>query len=150
MSRGGPVAHTRHGEISLDEMAELLPGLSALMPIISERYVQMYFAAKGGNWALANYEYLQMAHVFGTGAKTRPKHADRIRSYLGDFGQPLRAAIRARDWGAFERASEAAVNEANRIHTELKLAYIVFTVPAQPPGYLDYGPRPGGLEEDEE
>jgi hypothetical protein len=144
---GGPngsrvVARTRHGEISLDEMAELLPGLGALMPIISRRYVQMYFAAKGGNWPLANYQYLQMVHVFRTGMKTRPKHAARIRAYLADFGEPLRASIRARDWEAFERASGAAVDEANRIHVDLRLPYIVFRLPDAPPGHLDYAPQP--------
>ncbi len=147
MSDGSPVARTRHGDITLDEIAELLPGLGALMPVIAERYVQMYFAARGGNWPLANYEYLQMAHVFGTGARTRPKQAERIRRYLAHFGDPLRVAIKARDWRAFQAASEAAVAEANRIHAEMHLPYVVFRLPDAPPGHLDYGPRPEGAEE---
>lgn len=140
MNRFHLTARTRHGEISLDEMAELLPGLGALMPIIAERYVQMHFAAKGGNWQLANYEFLQMTHVFKTGMKTRPKQATRIRGFLEAFGEPLRAAIRARDWPSFERASEAAVTEANRIHSEMSLPYIVFKLPDTPPDHLDYRP----------
>lgn len=144
-----PVARTRHGEISLDEMAGLLPGLGALMPLIADRFVLMHFAARGGNWPLANYQYLQMVHLFKTGSRTRPKQAGRLQGYLTGFGEPLRTAIKARDWPAFERASQAAVAEANRVHVEMGLPYIVFKLPDEPPGHLDYGPHAGGLEEED-
>ncbi|MCZ7626382.1 MAG: hypothetical protein M5R38_11860 [Candidatus Methylomirabilis sp.] len=50
------VGRTKHGELTLDQIAELQPGLGQLMPLMSERYWICYYAAKGGNWALAAYQ----------------------------------------------------------------------------------------------
>jgi hypothetical protein len=144
------VARTRHGDITLEDMAGMLPGLGALMPLIADRYVVMHFAAKGGNWGLANYEYLQMAHLFRTGMKTRPKQAHRLSVYLAEFGEALRAAIKARDLSLFERASDAAVAEANRIHRELAVPYIVFRIPDAAPGHLDLTAQHHGDVDDED
>ena len=48
-----PVGRTKHGELTLDQIAELQPGLGTLMRDISDRYWIAYYAAKGGNWKLA-------------------------------------------------------------------------------------------------
>ena len=43
------VGHTKHGDLTLDQLAELQPGLGTLMRDISDRYWILYYAAQGGN-----------------------------------------------------------------------------------------------------
>ena len=50
MTTDGPIAHTKHGDLALDQIAEMMPGMARLMVEISDRYWIMYYAAKGGNW----------------------------------------------------------------------------------------------------
>jgi len=70
---GQPVGRTRYGELTLDQIAEVQPGLGRLMPLVSDRYWIMYYAARGGNWALARYCLDQIRALFRVGATTRPQ-----------------------------------------------------------------------------
>ena len=54
--RNQPVARTRNGEITLDQLGEIQPGLARIMMEVSERYWILYYAAKAGNWKLAAHE----------------------------------------------------------------------------------------------
>jgi len=40
-----PVAHTKHTELTLDQIGGLMPGLGSLMPIISDRFGWAFHAA---------------------------------------------------------------------------------------------------------
>ncbi len=75
------VGRTRHGELTLDQMAEIQPGLGRLMPEVSNHYWIMFYAARGGNWGLARYCLGQIRALFRVGATTRP----RMRPYLEAF-----------------------------------------------------------------
>src|SRR3972149_3063752 len=44
---------TKHGAITLEQLAEMQPGMARLMDEYAQRFWTMYYAAKGGNWALA-------------------------------------------------------------------------------------------------
>ena len=46
------VGKTKHGEITIDELAQLQPGLGKLMDDMSTRFTYMYHSAKGGNCLL--------------------------------------------------------------------------------------------------
>ena len=66
------IGRTKHGELTLDQIAELQPGLGQLMPLMSERYWICYYAAKGGNWALAAYQLNGLRSLFKKANTTRP------------------------------------------------------------------------------
>src|SRR5256712_4407036 len=51
------VGKTRHTELSVDEIAELQHGLSDLMDVLARRFWVMAYAARGGDWGLARYEW---------------------------------------------------------------------------------------------
>ena len=131
-----PVARTKHGELTLDQIGALMPGLGELMPIISDRFAWMYHAGRGGNWDLARYQLRKVRHLFRVGKTTRPKWIETIDSYDGGFLERIAAAIEARSWEDFERAAQRAVDEANRIHSEIGYGYIVYRVPAEPPDHI--------------
>jgi hypothetical protein len=138
----GPVGRTKHGTLSLDDLASLAPGLGRLMREISERYSTMYFAAQGGNWDLAHYCYRGMKKMFATGSVTRPKMKGALASYVETHLAPLDDAIRAGDWARFAAAFSAATEEANRVHHALGYGYIEWRLPSEPPAHLTLSPVP--------
>jgi len=137
-----PVGRTRHGPLSLDQLAELQPGLADLMPQVGDRYWIAYYAAQGGNWALAAYQLRHLVQLLRRGALTRPKHAANLTTYEQASIGPLLAAAKARDFPSFERAYRQATEEANRLHRELGHPDIVWRLPERPPQQLDLGPQP--------
>ncbi len=131
------VGRTKHGELTLDQMAGMMPGMSELMLALAQRYHVMYFAAQAGNWELAAYQLRGARKVFNTAKLTRPKYAEALGKFTAEFLDPIDAAIRARDWPAFDRLARASVEAADAYHREWGYAYIRYRLPDHPPpGYL--------------
>jgi hypothetical protein len=40
-------AKTPYGEVTIDRLAEIQPGVAAVMKVVGERYTLTYYAAKG-------------------------------------------------------------------------------------------------------
>ena len=136
-----PVGRTRHGELSLDAIAEIQPGLGVLMPQIAERFTLVFYAAKGGNWDLSHYELRQMEHLFRVATKTRPKQTQRIEKFLAEQVTPLKDAIKSRDWNTFESLFRRVTDAANENHRELGVGFIVYKLPPEPASHLDFAPQ---------
>ena len=127
---------TKHGELTIDQLAGLAPGLGRIMREIGERYWLLYYAAQGGNWDLAHYAFRGMRKLFKTGGLTRPNMAGALVAYDEKWLTPLGDALTAHDWAAFDAAYSAATDEANRVHVGLGYGYIVWKLPATPPQHL--------------
>src|SRR5437879_10741944 len=85
-----PVARTKHCELSLDQLAEIQPGLGRLMPEVSERFWILYYAAKEGNWGLAQYQLNGVRNLLRIGAVTRPKMANyRSEEHTSELQSPM-------------------------------------------------------------
>ena len=134
------VGRTKHGELTLDQLAELQPGLGQLMPLVSDRYWILYYAAKGGNWALADYQLRSLRSLWKKMSTTRPKYAGMLDEFARQIFDPLTAQIEAKDFTAFEKLYQAGVILTNRMHVATKHAEIVWKLPAEPPDHLDLGP----------
>ena len=65
-------AKTPHGEMTIDQLAEIQPGMAAVMKVVGERYTLAYYAARGGNWKLAAYHLNQLRGAFKNAKVTRP------------------------------------------------------------------------------
>jgi hypothetical protein len=137
-----PVGRTKHGPLTLDQLAEVQPGLADLMPQVSDRFWIAYYAARGGNWAHAAYQLRHLAQLLRKGALTRPKHAPDLQQYEQTSIGPLMDAIKAKDFASFERAYQRATDLANQLHRDLGHPDIVWRLPADPPRHLDLGPQP--------
>ncbi len=136
------VGKTKHGEMSLDQLAEMQPGLARLMPEVSDAYWTAYYAARGGNWRLAAYYVRKIGNLFKLCAITRPKYARQLDAYKMFTLDPLEATIAAKDFTSFDRVYKAGIAEANRYHVETGYGQIVWKLPAEPPPHLDLGPQP--------
>ena len=135
------VGKTKHGELTLDQIAELQPGLGQLMPLMSDRYWILYYAAKGGNWPLADYQLRSLRSLFKKGATTRPKHKAMLDEFSARIFDPLAGHIKAKDFPEFEKTYQAGIELTNKMHVATKHAEIVWKLPATPPPHLDLGPQ---------
>ena len=136
---------TRHGELTLEDVAALLPGAGDVMVVVSRVYGNLWHAAEGGNWDLASFYFRRTRTLLRNLAITRPKYAESIAGYQRDCLEPVGQALLARDLGEFRRLYDASVARANELHVETGYPYIRWSRPEAPadPG-LDLGPAPEG------
>jgi hypothetical protein len=133
---------SRHVELDMDQLVELQPGLGRLMPEVGRRYWILYYAAQGGNWELAHYQWRGLQTLFGMGATLRPKMAKHLQSFQASTMQDLERALENRSWPEFERAFHEGIKLANRLHVATNHPEIRWKLPAEPPLDLDVGPAP--------
>jgi len=136
------VGRTKHGELTLDQLAELQPGLGGLMPLVGERYWTLYYAAKGGNWALADYEVRSLRSMWQKMITTRPKYKRMLDDYAKQVFDPLQIHIKAKNFAEFESVYKQGIELANQMHGATNHSEIVWKLPPNPPQHLDLGPQP--------
>ena len=73
------------------------PGMDRLMAEVGQRCHRLYYAAKAGNWKLAEYFYNSTVKQLKLCATSRPKYAEDMAAYLDEDCAPLREALRNRD-----------------------------------------------------
>src|SRR5438067_19471 len=97
-------ATTKHGTLTVDELAAMQPGMARLMDELSRRYWVLYYAAKAGNWELAGYMERESEKILRTAAVARPKYREDIAAFLRNRFGPVASAIEAEDWRGVEGA----------------------------------------------
>jgi hypothetical protein len=133
-------AKTPHGEMSIDQLAEIQPGMAAVMKVVGERYTLTYYAAKGGNWKLAAYHLNQLRAAFRTARVTRPKFADDLAAFDRDYLQPVFKAIHDQDWTEFEAAFKNGERGSDFYHEKRGVSYLRYILPELAPSNLYQGP----------
>ena len=124
---------TRHGEVSLEEIAALLPGAGDIMVIVSRNYGNLWHAAHGGNWDLASFYFRRTRTLLRNLSVTRPKYEAQLDEFERDHLDPIGEALLARDLIGFDRLYEASVARANALHVATGYPYIRWIRPEEPP-----------------
>src|SRR5213594_3683847 len=106
------VIKTKHGELSLEQLAEAQHGMAHLMKEVGERYHVLYYAAKALNWKLAQYQLNQVIALFRIGATLRPKFTEDLNGFVKTHFHPMSEAIRAQEWNRFEEAFKKGIQGA--------------------------------------
>jgi hypothetical protein len=131
-----PRIRTKHGELSLEDVAAVLPGTGEVMRSVSHCFAMSGHAARGGNWDLALY-YLRRTRSMLRGlAVTRPKYRDQLAQFDSDFLEPLYQAQLSRHLPLCEERLLSAVDKANVYHVDTGHDYIRWRLP-------DTAPEPG-------
>jgi hypothetical protein len=128
-------------DMTVDEVVTIQPGLGRIMPDIGARTWKLFYAAKAGNWDLANFEWKEIAGLMELGAFTRPKHEPELNKYVAEVWPAIGNAIKGKDFAAFEKAFHEAIDQANAYHELKDKPYIRWQLPNQPPPDLDLTPR---------
>ena len=137
---GEPIP-TKHGSVTLEQLAEIQPGMARLMVEYAQRFWTTYYAAKAGNWALAKYMHSEMMKLGKIVPVVRPKYAEGMLEFERDFMEPLLAAITASDWSAFESAYAKATAGSDSFHDKFAKPFIRFRLPPEPPSLLEMDPK---------
>lgn len=135
------VVKTKHGELTLEQLAEVQPGLARLMKEIGDRFHVLYHAARGGNWKLAEHEQKVTISILKAGATLRPKYNEDITKFIQSTLHPLAESIKAKDWTKFEHSYKNAVDETNKLHEKYGYGFIHYKLAKNPPEYYDLSPR---------
>ncbi|MDE1857458.1 MAG: hypothetical protein KGI26_00110 [Thaumarchaeota archaeon] len=133
-------AKTRHGEMTIDQLAEIQPGMAALMKEAGDRFTHTYYAAKGGNWKLAAHHLNQLRASFRTAKTTRPKFAEDLDAYDKEYLLPIFESIRDQDWSRFEAAFRKGEDGSDVYHDKRGYPHIRYLLPKDPPSNLYLGP----------
>lgn len=134
------VVRTKHAELSLEQLAELLPSTGEIMQSVALCWWKCAYAARGGNWPLAAYFARRVRGLQRNLALLRPKHTERLAEFERGALTELLAAIAAEDGTTFERVFASATDLANRMHVDTGYAYIRWVLPDEPPKDLDVSP----------
>ena len=134
-------ATTKHGALTVDELAEMQPGMARLMDELAHRFWVLYYAAKGGNWDLARYMEKESEKLLSTMGKVRPKYAEDLARFVREDLAPVLTAIESRDWEGFDASYRVAVDSSDTYHTKYNKGFLRFRLPDRPPEWFDLGPR---------
>jgi hypothetical protein len=133
-------AKTPHGEMTMDQLAGIQPGMGALMKEAGDRFTHTYYAAKGGNWKLAAHQLNEFRIAFRTAKMTRPKFAEDLTAFDREFLQPILKAIHDQDWNEFEAAFKRGEAGSDTYHDKRGYPHIRYVLPKDPPSNLYLGP----------
>jgi len=134
------VGRTKHGELTLDQLAGIQPGMARLMGEIAHRYSLMYYACRGGNWELGYHELKEIRAAFRIAMTTRPKYTAELEAFDREHLAPIEKAITGRDGEAFTMAVQRSIAASDEAHRRLGYPFVRYRLPNQPPDYLDLGP----------
>jgi hypothetical protein len=140
VSRDSERIRTRHGELSLEEVAEALPGTAETMAAVGRCYSACWHAAHGGNWELSAYYFRRTRNLLRNLAVRRPKYAEQLARFDVEALTPLLVTIDARDLSTFDAAHARGIDSANEYHVETGHPYIRWLLPDRPPEGLDLNP----------
>jgi len=126
-------------ESRVDALAKIQPGLGTVMTDYGNRFVDVFYAAKGGNWGLAQYQLNEMREIQEVGEATRPNHAEELKGFEEAFLDPLAQAILKKDRSKFNGLYRDAIGGCNGCHAGTGHEFIHFHLPNRPvEAYLDF------------
>ena len=108
----------------LNDVISVLPKFAIPMREVGDRYQNMYFAAKGGNWGLAFYMSKYMNGAMNPARITKPDEYAMWKSFYEDSITPVNKAIMAKDFVAFDKAYTSALKTCNECHAALGYGFI--------------------------
>ena len=135
----------------LDALAKSQPGLGSLMAEFGNRFVDVYYAAKGQNWGLASYQLGEMVEIVERVEKTVPDKAPMLTSFEHEKIDALKKVLFEKNWGKFHAAFKQMAEGCNNCHEATNHPYIHFKLPSRPvESYLDFNRKTEPEEEHDE
>jgi hypothetical protein len=117
----------------------VLPKFAIPMREVGDRFQNMYFAAKGGNWGLAAYMSKYMNGAMNPAMVTKPQEYELWKSFYNDTFAPVNKAIAAQDFKAFTKEYNGAIESCNSCHDGMGYGFIkVIKLKAPPDNGIDY------------
>jgi hypothetical protein len=124
LSAGAAWADEAALQKQVDEVKGALPKFAIPMREVGDRFQNMYFAAKDGNWALAAYMSKYMNGAMNPASVTKPAEYKVWKSFYDDTFAPVNKAIQAKDVKGFETAYMGVIKNCNGCHDGMGYGFI--------------------------
>lgn len=108
----------------MDQIKGALPKFAIPMREVGDRFQNIYFAAKDGNWALAAYMSKYMNNALNPAKVTKPKEYADWASFYGGTFDAVNKAIAAQDFKLFEKEYQAVIPACNECHEGMGYGFI--------------------------
>ena len=108
----------------IDDVRGVLPKFAIPMREVGDRFQNMYFAAKDGNWALAAYMSKYMNGSMNPASVTKPAEYKVWKGFYDSTFTNVNKAIMAKDWKAFDAAYKAVIADCNSCHQGMGYGFI--------------------------
>lgn len=141
MSDADIKGYNGHAYFTLDEIAAMLPGPARLMHEVGQRWWKVFYAAKAGNWPLAEYEVKEIHELIDICMITRPKYQKFMEPFLNQNLKTVMDAVKKKNWGEFEAAYHQATKDANDYHKAADKPLIHWKLPEIPPPDMEMAPQ---------
>jgi hypothetical protein len=123
----------------IDELKSGLPKFAVPMREVGDRFANMYYAAKGGNWGLAAYMSRYTDKAMNPAKVTKPEEYPNWASFYANDFDPINKAIAAKDFDAFDQAYSKVIESCNACHASMGYTFIVISKADQPSDtHVDY------------
>ncbi|HJV60989.1 MAG TPA: hypothetical protein VJ743_08570 [Albitalea sp.] len=124
----------------IDAIKAALPKFAIPMREVGDRFQNMYFAAKGGNWALAAYMSKYMNGALNPAKLTKPDEYGMWKRFYDEKFGPVNKAIQAKNLPEFEAAYTKVIDDCNSCHRKSDYGFIkVVKLAAPADAGVDYG-----------
>jgi hypothetical protein len=121
---GAKAQEVKDTQKQIDELKSALPKFAIPMREVGDRFQNIYFAAKGGNWALAAYMAKYMNGSMNPASVTKPAEYKVWKAFYDDTFAPVNKAIQAKDLKAFDSAYSAVIANCNTCHEGMGYGFI--------------------------
>ena len=135
-----PSGYNGHAYFTIDDIAAMLPGPARLMHEVGTRWWKVYYAAKAGNWPLAEYETKEGHELIDTCIITRPKYEQYMEPFLEQNLKAVLDAIKKKDWDEFDAAYQQSITDANDYHKAADKPLIRWKLPDTAPPDMEMAP----------
>ena len=108
----------------IDEVRSALPKFAIPMREVGDRFQNIYFAAKDGNWALAAYMSKYMNGSMNPASVTKPAEYKVWKDFYDNTFTGVNKAIMAKDFKAFDAAYTAVISNCNACHQGMGYGFI--------------------------
>jgi len=137
---GKTVVATKHNKnLTIREIAKIQPGLGTIMIEFGHRFYVAYYAAKAGNWKLAEYQIDELVEAQEVAEVTRPEYAEALKLFEHGAVADLQKAIKVKEWKLFDEKYTKTTNACNACHKSTGHPYIHYRLPKEAPKYLRMG-----------
>jgi hypothetical protein len=122
-------------------LEQLEEALGSVMMEYNYRMTTMYYAAKGGNWALADYELKEAKEIQEVGETTRPQFATSLKDFEKAYlDNKVAPTLKEKNFGKFKKAFGEMVQGCNACHAQWGKPFIQYVLPKHPVAALKYTP----------
>jgi len=108
----------------LDNLVEVIPGTGQVMIEMGERYKNLYWAARLGEWEFAEYQAKEMEELLEKLEILNPKRKSRAAGFIEAVFPALNQALGTRDFERFGQAFEDMRGQCNECHVGTGHAFV--------------------------